>query len=279
MQGLYILVAQTDTALAGIAGHGRLVAGRAVDTNGAVFGHHGVVRERLREVQTHEPMAIGQYAAAAVAEVVAPGRGILDLGYTEGVFGTAFGGTAVAVAGFLSLVLGIANGEMGCQYCVTADDLIDIEPVVGLRNHDEAVLTHDLLTEDDRRIGGIRLCGLLHFYRVGIITALFLAGGGAHPANDKCHAEQQHSNDQDTPYCFTMYHIANDFKSARAWSSLAVIWTLVSGVLSPWPVRWSAPWIMMRWSSSKNGTPTCSALERTVSSEMNMSPAIVEGVE
>ena len=70
-----------------------------------------------------------------------------------------------------------------------------------------------------------------------------------------------------------IYHLRSAF------SSLAVISILVSGVLSPCPVRWSTPWMRIRSSSFSKEVPTISALERTVSSEMKMSPLRVDGVE
>ena len=74
LQGDDVLVEQADAALASTARHGVLVVGAAVDADALVTGRF----------EPEEPVAVGLDVAAAVLEVVLPGRGVLNHGNLEG---------------------------------------------------------------------------------------------------------------------------------------------------------------------------------------------------
>ena len=71
-------VAQTDTTLAALTGNGLGIVGRTVDTDRAIAAHVRVA-VAAAQVETHKPVAIGQYVASSVLEVMPPCMGIFDL--------------------------------------------------------------------------------------------------------------------------------------------------------------------------------------------------------
>ena len=102
LQGNNVLVEQADAALTGAAGDGVFVVGAAVDADAApTVG-----------VQAQEPVAVGQDVAAAVLEVVFPGRGVLYHRNAEGSASGGFGRAHVAFPLFVALVLAHAAGEL-----------------------------------------------------------------------------------------------------------------------------------------------------------------------
>ena len=142
-----IFVAEADAAFAAAAGNAVAVAGAAVDADAVA----GVVA-----VEAHEPVAVGRYGAAAVAEVMMPIGGVDNLADHEWSAVDAFWGAAVALAHFVAAVGAKADGVGSDEADAGAAAFEDEEGAVGFGDVDvKAVATESLVLDgavDDRRV-------------------------------------------------------------------------------------------------------------------------------
>ena len=143
-QVLDVFILQSDTSLTGPTGNTLAIVRRTMNADAFMSGSR----------QAQEPVTIGLDAAATVAEIVTPRRGIHYLRDAEWIGHGAMRSAHIALTGLVALLQTKGTIVAGHHHSVGALSLVDIEIVVFLRHHDEAVfLVLHLLRMGYRSVG------------------------------------------------------------------------------------------------------------------------------